>query len=440
MAKKIRFLFTGLFGLFVSLHVTAQNTRQIQKMVEGSEVLRQHFTGFALYDPEEDRMIFSQYADRYFTPASNTKLFTLYTSMQLLGDSIPGLRYVVRGDSLIFWGTGDPTFLHEKLNTGRVLSFLQRAPQRLYYAAGNYKGNFYGAGWPYGDYNDYYQVDKTAFPVAGNVVRVYRDSTSDRLNTYPDFYSRWLQATYGKTEQRFGITRDLEANVFRYPYMPVPPHFEQTVPVKTSLPLTITLLEDTLKRPVVPIDLPLPADAHTLYSAPTDSVLKEMMLPSDNFLAEQLLLLCSSLLENELSTDLAIRYAKKHLLNDLPHEPRWADGSGLSRYNLFTPASIVALLRKIQLAAGDERRLQNLFPAGGRTGTLKTAYRTDASGFPFVWAKTGTLNAVHNQSGFLRTRRGKLLIYSFMNNQFVRPTSAIRAEMVRIMTEIHDRF
>lgn len=440
MMKKVPFLLTGLFGLFVSLHVAAQSTRQIRKMVESSEVLQQHFTGFALYDPEENRMIYSQHADKYFTPASNTKLFTLYTSMQLLGDSIPGLRYIVRGDSLIFWGTGDPTFLHEKLNTGRVLAFLQQAPQRLYYASGNYKGTFYGAGWPYGDYNDYYQVDKTSFPVAGNVVRVYRDSITGGLNTYPAFCSRWLQATYGQTGTRFGITRDPEANVFRYPHRPIPYGFEQTIPMKTSLQLTITLLEETLKRPVVPIDFPLPVDARTLYSTATDSVLKEMMLPSDNFLAEHLLLLCSSVLDTELSTDSAIRYAKKSLLNDLPQEPRWADGSGLSRYNLFTPASVVALLRKIQLAAGDDQRLQNLFPAGGRTGTLKTAYQTDAAGLPFVWAKTGTLNAVHNQSGFLRTRRGKVLIYSFMNNQFVRPTSTIRAEMVRIMTEIHDRF
>jgi len=45
-----------------------------------------------------------------------------------------------------------------------------------------------------------------------------------------------------------------------------------------------------------------------------------------------------------LSTEWTIDSLLKTDLKDLPQKPRWVDGSGLSRYNLFTPQSFVWLL------------------------------------------------------------------------------------------------
>jgi D-alanyl-D-alanine carboxypeptidase/D-alanyl-D-alanine-endopeptidase (penicillin-binding protein 4) len=78
-------------------------------------------------------------------------------------------------------------------------------------------------------------------------------------------------------------------------------------------------------------------------------------------------------------------------------------------------------------------------PAGGLTGTIKNAYKTD-NGKAFVWAKTGSLSNNHNQSGYLVTRKGKRLAFAFMNNNFTRPTKDIRGEMVRVMTWIHETY
>jgi len=78
-------------------------------------------------------------------------------------------------------------------------------------------------------------------------------------------------------------------------------------------------------------------------------------------------------------------------------------------------------------------------PIGGVAGTIRSAYKTD-NGLPFVWAKTGSLMNVHNQSGYIVTRKGKRLTFSFMNNNFTRPSREIRDEMVRIMTYIHDNY
>jgi D-alanyl-D-alanine carboxypeptidase/D-alanyl-D-alanine-endopeptidase (penicillin-binding protein 4) len=221
--------------------------------------------------------------------------------------------------------------------------------------------------------------------------------------------------------------------------MPLPAKYRQEVPWKTSTALTIGLLEDTLKKQVQQISLAMPANANTVYNTSADSVYKRMLQQSDNFMAEQLLLVCSSKQCGILNADSVIRYAAVNFLSDLPDAPQWADGSGLSRMNLATPRSIIALLNKIAAEVNDDQLLHSLLPAGGVSGTIRSAYKTD-NGAPFVWAKTGSLSNNHNQSGYLVTRKGKRLAFCFMNNNFIQPSREVRDEMVRIITYIHDTF
>jgi D-alanyl-D-alanine carboxypeptidase/D-alanyl-D-alanine-endopeptidase (penicillin-binding protein 4) len=72
---------------------------------------------------------------------------------------------------------------------------------------------------------------------------------------------------------------------------------------------------------------------------------------------------------------------------DLPQNPRWVDGSGLSRYNLFIPQDFVAILNKIKNEFGIDR-IKIILPTGG-TGTLENYYRADSN---YIFAKTGTLS------------------------------------------------
>ena len=109
----------------------------------------------------------------------------------------------------------------------------------------------------------------------------------------------------------------------------------------------------------------MPDNAKTIYDANADTVYKHMLQPSDNFIAEQLLLVCSSAKFNMLNADSVIAYSKAHYLNDLPDAPQWVDGSGLSRFNLFTPRSIVALLCKISDEMKNDSLLHSLMPTAG---------------------------------------------------------------------------
>ncbi len=434
----IQYCFYALIIFTVSGCAHQITEHKISKIFKQSTINQDHFTGFALYDQDKNKMIYEFNSNKYFTPASNTKLFTFYTALQMLSDSIPGLRYIVKNDSLIFWGTGDPSFLHSTLKSTKVYELLKNAPQKLFYSASNFSGNFYGEGWPYGDYNDYYQAEINALPIEDNVAVITADAHG-KLQIKPAYLQQYLQADSSFHPQKYTVKRSIFENRFVHPSTQVPQNFEQEIPWKTSLELTLALLQDTLKKQVTLVNLKLPKAAKTLYSIASDSVYKQMLWPSDNFVAEQLLLVCSSTLPGNLSTEAVINFSKKNFLKDLPDEPQWADGSGLSRQNLFTPRMLIALLQKIWIKVNNEQKLHSLLPEGGVSGTLRNAYKTD-NGIPFVWGKTGSLTNNYNQSGYLVTRKGKRLIFSYQNNNFVRPTAAIRGEIVRIITEIHNRF
>ena len=84
----------GLLLFNDTLYGRSIKKRKIKKLFKHSQIVNDHFTGFALYDLDEKKMIYELNADKYFIPASNTKLFTFYTCLKMLGDSIPALRYV----------------------------------------------------------------------------------------------------------------------------------------------------------------------------------------------------------------------------------------------------------------------------------------------------------------------------------------------------------
>ena len=330
MQLKVFLIITLICGCFIyPNHADAGHIkkRKIKKLFKRSVILNDHFTGFALYDLDDKKMIYEQNADKYFTPASNTKLFTFYTCLKMLGDSIPALKYVIHNDSLIFWGTGDPSFLHSNLKGTKGFEFLKNNHKHLFFASGSYTNDFYGAGWAWGDYNDYYQAEINELPVEGNAALIYADK-NDSLQIRPSYFKKYLKCDSTFQPGHFMVKRDFLSNTFIYPFMALPENFRQEVPWKTSTAVILSLLEDTLKEYITEIHLPLPDNAKTIYDANADTVYKHMLQPSDNFIAEQLLLVCSSAKFKTLNSDSVINYSKEHFLNDLPDTPEWADGSG----------------------------------------------------------------------------------------------------------------
>ncbi len=413
-------------------------TSQYDLHLEESEVFAKSFTGFALFDPLEGKMLYEYNADKYFTPASNTKILTFYTCLRTLGDSIPALLYQKQGDLLVFWGTGDPAFLNPHLQQNKlVFDFLKNRKEPLYFCPANFQDQRYGSGWMWGDYPYSYQAEKSPFPVYSNVAHFRLNDTTRNIEVQPPFLKNYLRLD---STQRFGdyIGRVEFDNQFTLnPAIPSGRDTEWHVPYRYTPSFVAEILSDTLRRPVHVLEgrlLP-PPDAGVLYSLHADSLYRLMMQESDNFIAEQLMLTCSNWKFGMMNTEKMIDYSLTNYLNDLPDRPQWFDGSGLSRYNLFTPRSIVAILDKIYQLVPRER-LFNIFPAGGQSGTIKTNYRN--GGAPYIFAKTGTLRNNHCLSGYLVTKEGKLLIFSFMHNNFTNGANAMRKEMEKVLRGIYE--
>ncbi|GAA4307896.1 D-alanyl-D-alanine carboxypeptidase/D-alanyl-D-alanine-endopeptidase [Nibribacter koreensis] len=410
---------------------------EIKQQILSSEALKNRFVGFALYDPELKQMVVEHNADKYFVPASNTKLFTFYASLKMLGDSIPALKYVVRGDSLIFWGTGDPTFTHMDVKNSLAYDFLKNRKEKLYYLEAPFVSTPFAPNWSWDDYNYYYQPERSVFPIHGNVVKFVKKAGSSSYSVAPKRFKASVKTDTARNANKDPFVRNWRSNDFQYYPKHAAATYSVEVPFIPSPDMTVKLLADTLKRSVTLLKKrALPQGGQTFYGLPADTVLKRMMQVSDNLFAEQLMALCSGALSDTLSVERAIKHATKTYLADLPDAPIWVDGSGLSVKNLFTPRSIIALLQKLQQERPTERLLP-LMATGGQPGTFKSIYQ---AAVPFVFGKSGTLSHVHNQSGYIKTKSGKLLLFSFMNNNYSATSIEIRNEMVRIMTEVHEKY
>ncbi|MDO7743264.1 MAG: D-alanyl-D-alanine carboxypeptidase, partial [Pedobacter sp.] len=221
-----KYFFILVFLPLVFIYGCATNQRmasQVKKTFRESKIMGNYHVGFALADTNAEKLIYQEEADKYFTPASNMKLLTFYAALKMLPDSIPSIRYVIRGDSLIFWGNGDPSFLQSRLKGGNTYHFLQSATQKLFFAEGRYTGSFYGQGWAWDDYNDYYQAEINELPLMDNLVKV--KVVNGELAVSPQLFASCFYKDSAITDTTFKITRSFNSNVFTYPNRPAPSGF-----------------------------------------------------------------------------------------------------------------------------------------------------------------------------------------------------------------------
>ncbi|MCL6218421.1 D-alanyl-D-alanine carboxypeptidase/D-alanyl-D-alanine-endopeptidase [Zunongwangia pacifica] len=426
-----------LLSLFCFSCASIKTTKNINQVFENSPAFQQGFAGLVIYDPENDKTIFDKNGDKYFTPASNTKLFTFYTALKILGDSIPSIKYATYGDSLIFKGTGDPGFLYAEFDSQNTLDFLRKSDKKLFLLSPNFTETKFGPGWAWDDYNDYYSAERNAFPLYGNVVEFLFKNGQNLPNSYPAIFKDSI-STEATQNLGTGVYRDFDANIFRVKNIKRNEGSTRLVPFITSEFTSAKLLSDTLHKEVMILhQKPENVDLkHIIYNTASDSLYKKMLQDSDNFIAEQLLLVSAGKISDTLKTNIAINYAQKNLLSDLPDNINWYDGSGLTRYNLFTPRSVVKLISKITNEIGKDR-FKALLPASGESGTLKNSYKASK---PYIYAKTGSLRNNHSLSGLLITKSGKTLYFSFMNSNYTVASTQLKKAMEEILATVRDQY
>jgi D-alanyl-D-alanine carboxypeptidase/D-alanyl-D-alanine-endopeptidase (penicillin-binding protein 4) len=157
-----------------------------------------------------------------------------------------------------------------------------------------------------------------------------------------------------------------------------------------------------------------PAGATTLasvQSAPLSTLIQLTNTPSDNYLAESLLKDIGARRGGAGTTAAGVAIVKAELQSKFSISPRINDGSGLSRYDLTTPAQVVTVLKGM----ATNSVFVNSLALMGETGTLQTeALGTPAQGD--CRGKTGTLHDVANLAGYCEARDGHTLAFAFLSN------------------------
>lgn len=417
---------------------------ELEHLFSDSEVFSESITGFVLFDPEADSMLHNRNGDKYFTPASNTKILTLYSSINALPDTLPSLKYEAVNDTLYFHGTGDPAFLNPNFDFTGAYEFLLNRDEVLVYDDSNFDDEHFGSGWPWNWYPAAYAPEKSPFPIYGNMMRLQRQQVAlIMLNEdepiKPAYFERFIDQGEWDGAQIELVKRNFRDNNITYVPKSDTVRWEQNVPFVYSSELITNLLADTLGRDVGVYNGPGIEYTNTHFSTPARDLYKRMMVESDNLIAEQLLLMISDQEFGVMNTTRAINYARENYLTELPDRPRWADGSGLTRYNLITPLSTVVLLEKLYEMLGKDETLA-LMPIGGVSGTIKGRYRAPEGQEPFVYAKTGTLDNNISLSGYMFTDSGRRLTFSFYNNNFVVGNNVIRDEMNQVLQYIRQNY
>jgi D-alanyl-D-alanine carboxypeptidase/D-alanyl-D-alanine-endopeptidase (penicillin-binding protein 4) len=487
-------LLVFIWALAVGGGISAQEAKALKTLAELQQQLSVHLAqhkfdaalwGVKVVSFDSGKVIFEQNSQKLFSPASNSKLYTVALALERLGADYriktslygaakPG-EGVLQGDLIVF-GRGDPT-INARLHNNDIYSALEPLVAALTNAgvqriAGDligedsyFHGPPYGSGWAWDDTESYYGAEISALTINDNSlqVSVKPGSKSGELcavmlspsTSYVTFSNRTETGTNG-ARRSLNFYRPMDENVIYASgalAMEIP-IYNDDVTVHNPAGLFIAFFKEALARHGIKVDgklrtvnwLERQADPirvdklvelGSVDSPPMSDIAREIMKPSQNLYTDLLLAHVGELHRtvqtspNETSEELGIRELNKFLTEAgvKKGEVFFEEGSGLSRNNLTTPNATIALLQYMSRHKCAEVYLKAL-PIAGVDGTLRGRMKgTAAAGN--VRAKTGTLRWANSLSGHVTTAAGQRLLFSIMLNRYHNsdPNRTARAEL-----------
>ncbi|HYE95209.1 MAG TPA: D-alanyl-D-alanine carboxypeptidase/D-alanyl-D-alanine-endopeptidase [Rubricoccaceae bacterium] len=421
--------------------------------------------GIHVIDLETGRTVYTHNGDVLLVPASNLKLYTTAAALDALG---PDYRYVtrlysfgevtpdgtLRGD-LVVRGSGDPTFGSRYVQddpfetwAGRLRAAgIRRIEGRLIGDDDVFDDEPWAEGWDVTHVTiENYAPAASGLSYADNLVALEiagagggRASVEAKPGGYVEVHNR-VGVRRGNGFGPFRVRRRLGTNVVELSGS-VSARYRGTVrlPVDNPTLFAMHAFAAALRADSIAVDAEVwdvdeldepieyegrePLLAHV--SPPMAALVARTNRRSDNFYAEQLLRTVGggstaggarrvqALLEggDVEADDLSIR-----------------DGSGLSRKDLVTPASMAGLLRIMHRHRARDAYFASLPEGGAARSTLR--YRL--SGVP-VRAKTGSLEYVRSLSGYVTAPTGHTLAFALIANNYTVRAPAIGQAQDRIV-------
>ena len=413
----------------------------------------QSLVALSIWDLSDNRNVYQQNADALMNPASIQKILTALVSAKQLGQSF---RYqtslytekplaVVNGildDNVYVEFSGDPTLKQGDLTD--LISHLSKAGVKQIngdiHLIGHQQDQLQAPGWVWDDLGICYAAPLSSFIIDKNCVfarlsanGVNNTATLKVMGKRPIYVES--EAVYTQTNQR-EVPCDLQLSRKDSNHFILKGCYSGA----KSLPLAIAVSEPqgyavnvvnsifkkhnisfngqiiVESKPRNPTELTIIAQH---LSAPLTELIDEMLLKSDNLMAEALLRTSAEKYFNHPLNFNQTTKAFIAMLQDLGIDLRIAnvaDGSGLSRYNLLSAEHVMSVL-KVIATDPSYQFLLNSFPVAGKSGTLR--YKRYFNKPPLknkVMAKTGSMLGVANLAGQFVASNGKTYLFVLIEN------------------------
>jgi D-alanyl-D-alanine carboxypeptidase/D-alanyl-D-alanine-endopeptidase (penicillin-binding protein 4) len=489
-----RNMLAALAVLAAAPAAAASLAESIERAIAASPVARGAFWGIQVVDLATGKTIYEQNQDRFFVPASNTKLFTTAMALtrlgadfrfqtRVLGEAAPDGNGRIHG-SLRLVGGGDPNLSAREIPyrtgpiTGNPLAAIedladQVAARGVKRVSGGFFGDDYwyvwqpyAAGWGIEDPVSDDGPPISALTINDNAftLRVQpggREGDPAILSLVPalEFYrlDNRIRTTAAGSERRIHYDRVPDSmDVRLWGSIPLRDRTQDLVlgiadPARYAAMAFLRALEErgiavdgeassVHRYPSEVADLsqgPAPVEETGIelarrVSAPLIEDLRITDKVSQNLHAELALRAVGKARRNVGSFEAGLEEMKTFLaeVGIYPEGYDLRDGSGLARLNLLTPATIIKLLRFMYQSPQREDWI-GLLPVGGKDGSIANRFQ-DTPAMGRVFAKTGSLSHVSALSGYIRRNSGNVLAFSILVNNYNARAPEVRGVMDRI--------
>lgn len=431
--------FISFIVVISSCSINKQIAKTSNLLLQDSSVIGAH-VGIGLYNYKTSTYVLQNQSNKYFVPASNTKIISCYAGLKYLGDSLLAFEYEEKPTELLVKGVGNPTLLHPDFKEQKAVEWLKSHSAKKIGLINTFQTTGLGSGWSWDDYQETYMAERSFLPLYGNMV--FFEVKNNAMVITPNYFSKAITNTFESSDGNlnFDVNRSLGKNEFAIipgkNKNPKELNFATFANIPTqSSQLVANLLADTLQKMVYATNSSNLINPKKIYSGSTDSMLKIMMHRSDNFLAEQTLQMVSHTKLGIMNEDKIIDNLFKTDYANLPHKPSWVDGSGLSRYNLFTPEDFIWVLNKTKQEFSWDR-IKTIFPQGNE-GTLRGLYKNYSEN---IIAKTGTLSNQVALSGYIITKKGNEFTFSVLVNNHRSTASMVRKAIEAFLSKVIEQY
>ncbi|WP_353932848.1 D-alanyl-D-alanine carboxypeptidase/D-alanyl-D-alanine-endopeptidase [Okeanomitos corallinicola TIOX110] len=403
--------------------------------------------------------LYSQESEKYFIPASNTKLFTTAAALQKLGANFR-IRTSVYQDAdgvLRVVGRGDPSLKNEQLTILAKQLYQKgiREVDQLIADDSYFKGDVVHPSWQWEDVQFYYGAPVNSLIVNENaaVINLLPQKVGETLKinwSNPLESYKWQVKNSSVTTQEnesgvVEVSRDLQGQTLKIKgNLPVNAKPDITAiavfdPVDNFIShFRVSLLKEGIRVKKTSINNSDKKDQEiaAIESPLLSDLLVEINSNSNNLFAEAILKTLGSqqlLKANQTTIDAGLEVLNSTLteLGIEPNSYMIMDGSGLSRKNLISPEATVKLLQVMGISNQAEIFRASL-PVAGVSGSLKNRFlNTSAQGI--VQAKTGTMMGVVSLAGYVNVPNYEPVVFSIMVNQSAQPASVVRKAMDEIV-------